>query len=84
MARVLLFGAFGDMAGWTEREVAADTLGALRVQVAGSDPGLAARLSSPSTLVIVNDTLLPHSLRPDNHPLAPRDEVAFGPPVSGG
>lgn len=84
MAKVLLFGALGDLAGWSERDVPADTLGALRGAVAGDDARLGERLAHASTLVILNDALLPAGQRRDDRTLAPADEVAFGSPVSGG
>lgn len=84
MARVLLFGAFGDLAGWSEREIVAATLGEIKAQVGVAEPRLAERLDLPSTLVIVNDALVPASLRRDDRPIAAGDEIAFGPPVSGG
>lgn len=84
MATVKLFGAFQDLAGWAEREIEASTLGEAMAVVSGSHSGLADRLIHPSTLVILNATLLPRSLRVDDHPLAAFDELAFGPPVSGG
>jgi molybdopterin synthase sulfur carrier subunit len=84
MARVLLFGAFGDLAGWSERDIDATSLGDLKARIGALEPRLAERLSLRSTLTIINDVMEPHSLRDDTRPLAPTDEVAFGPPVSGG
>lgn len=84
MATVKLFGAFQDVAGWGEREIDVSTLGEVMTQVAAGDRGLEARLLHPSALVIVNATLMPHSLRDPDHPVAPSDEIAFGPAVSGG
>ena len=85
MATVKLFGAFGDMAGWSVREIDASTLGEVKAAiVAGSDGRLAERLEHPGTLVIVNAAVIPFSLRTDGSPVAASDELAFGPPVSGG
>jgi sulfur-carrier protein len=84
MATVLLFGAFQDLAGWDERRIDAPTLGALKAAVAEGTPELAARLDRQATLVILNQALMPRSTARDDHPIAASDEVAFGPPVSGG
>lgn len=84
MATVKLFGAFGDIAGWSVREIEAATLGEVKAAVAGDDLRLAARLDHPSTLVILNASIIPHSLRTDGSPVTASDELAFGPPVSGG
>lgn len=84
MATVKLFGAFQDMAGWAGREIDVTTLGAVKAAVAESDPRLRERLDHPSTLVILNAAIIPHSLRCDDAPVAKSDEIAFGPPVSGG
>lgn len=84
MAVVKLFGAFRDMAGWAEREIEAPTLGAVMAAVAESHPGLVDRLAHPSTLVIRNAILVPQALRAGDTPILATDEIAFGPPVSGG
>lgn len=84
MARVRLFGAFQDMAGWADRQIEADTLGAVITKLAAETPSLAERLRHRSTLVILNETLTPLGRRDDALPLQPTDELAFGPPVSGG
>lgn len=84
MATVKLFGAFQDVAGWAEREIDASTLGAVTAAVADSHPGLGDRLAHVSTMVILNAALLPRSLRGDDYAIAASDEIAFGPPVSGG
>jgi molybdopterin converting factor small subunit len=84
MATVKLFGAFGDIAGWSVREIAAATLGEIKAAVANSDPRLIERLDHPSTLVILNAAVIPFSQRTDGSPILASDEVAFGPPVSGG
>lgn len=84
MATVKLFGAFQDLAGWAEREIDASTLGAIKAAVAESNPRLLERLDHPGALVILNSTIIPHSLRRGDAPVSTSDEVAFGPPVSGG
>lgn len=84
MATVKLFGAFGDMAGWSTTVIEAVTLGAIKTAVASGDPRLSERLDHPSTLVILNAAIIPHHLRSDDAPISPSDELAFGPPVSGG
>lgn len=78
MARVLLFGAFADIAGWREREVEAASTEAL-VATLSEDPALAERLARPGRMTVVNRVVV----RGDA-PLASDDEVAFAPPVSGG
>lgn len=84
MALVKLFGAFSDMAGWNERSIDAETLGEVMAVVGADDGRLAERLAHPATLVIVNAAIVPHSLRTPDHPVSAGDELAFGPPVSGG
>ena len=78
MARVLLFGALADAAGWREREIAGDSVEALRAVLA-EDDRLARRLARPGLMTVVNQVVV----RGD-HPVRPDDEVAFAPPVSGG
>jgi molybdopterin synthase sulfur carrier subunit len=84
MAIVKLFGAFAEMAGWRERTIEVSSLSALRAAVAEAHPDLPGRLDEAATLVILNGAILPVSLRGDDRPLDQDDEVAFGPPVSGG
>lgn len=79
-----LFGAFGDLAGWSAREVEAATLGEIKAAVANGNTRLAERLDHASTLVILNATIIPFRLRTDAAPISETDEIAFGPPVSGG
>lgn len=78
MARVLLFGALADAAGWRERDIEGDTIEALRQHLAG-DERLAERLSRPGLMTVLNQVVV----RGD-HPVGKDDEVAFAPPVSGG
>jgi len=53
MARVLLFGRLADQAGWRERLIAADDIGALRAALAGEDPRLGEALVAPGVQVAV-------------------------------
>lgn len=78
MARVLLFGALADVAGWRERDIAGDSVEALRTTLC-ADERLAERLGHPGLMTIVNQVIVR-----GNPPVAPEDEVAFAPPVSGG
>ena len=84
MARVTLFGAFQDMAGWRTREIDVGTLGALRDGLATEQASLGERLAHPSTLVILNGAVAPRGRHADDTALSSDDEVGFGPPVSGG
>ncbi len=78
MARVLLFGALGDAAGWREREVPAASLSALRSLLAET-PALGEALGRPGVQVALDKVLIRHDA-----PLGPSSEVAFLPPMSGG
>lgn len=78
MARVLLFGALADAAGWRERDIEGDTIEALRLSLSG-DERLAERLARPGLMTVLNQVVV----RGD-HPVGQDDEVAFAPPVSGG
>ena len=84
MAIVKLFGAFAETAGWREAEIEAATLDVLRQRLTTDHSGLADRLDHPSTFVVLNGTILPPAARAGDRALAPTDEIAFGPPVSGG
>lgn len=79
MARVLMFGALQDAAGWREREIDAASLTALRATLASEDATLGERLSGPGVFAVVNK-----AMAREDRPLSPADEVAFIPPVSGG
>lgn len=79
MARVLMFGALQQAAGWRERRFEVDSLETLRAVIRDEDPELADRLAGPGVFAVVNQDMV----RGD-HPLALQDEVAFVPPVSGG
>jgi molybdopterin synthase sulfur carrier subunit len=78
MARVLLFGALADVAGWRERDIAGESVEALRATLC-ADERLAERLGRPGLMTVVNQVIVR-----GNPPVAPDDEVAFAPPVSGG
>lgn len=84
MAVVKLFGTLGDIAGWSEAKIEGATLGQIKAATAGDNARLADHLDHRSTLVILNATLTPFSVRHDDLSIAPDDEVAFGSPVSGG
>ncbi len=79
MARVLLFGRLADQAGWREREVAAESLAALRACLANDDAELAQALEGPGVQVAVDKALVRGEAV-----LAAATEVAFLPPMSGG
>lgn len=79
MARVLMFGALQDVAGWRERVIDAGSLSALRGILAAEDAALGRRLDSPGVFAVVN-----REMQRADHVLSPQDEVAFVPPVSGG
>ena len=84
MAIVKLFGAFAETAGWRDAEIDAATLDALRQVLIADHPGLTDRLDHPSTFVVLNGAILPPAARAGDRALTPTDEIAFGPPVSGG
>jgi molybdopterin synthase sulfur carrier subunit len=81
--RILFFGRVAEAAG--TRETLADppagigTAYALRTWLCRDDPALLAVLAHPSVRIAVNDEILP-----EDRAIAPDDEVAFMPPVSGG
>ena len=79
MARVLLFGALADAAGWRERPVDAATIGALRERLCSDQPELAALLANPGVQVALDKAIT----RADAA-LTSASEVAFLPPMSGG
>jgi len=79
MARVLMFGALQELAGWREREIDAASLDALRALLTAEDAALGDRLAGPGVFAVINKDLV----RGDP-PLSADDEVAFVPPVSGG
>ncbi len=79
MARVLMFGALQDCAGWRERDLDVASLSALKTLLADEDAALGSRLSGPGVFAVVNQTMVRGDVA-----LAADDEVAFVPPVSGG
>ena len=79
MARVLMFGALQQLAGWRERIIEASSLDDLRALLAGEDRSLGERLAGPGVFAVVNQNMV----RGDQC-LEAEDEVAFVPPVSGG
>ena len=80
MARVLLFGALRDLAGWREQifDGVSDLTG-LRSDIARLYPDLAEAISGPGVQVAVNKALVR-----GNSILSAGAEVAFLPPMSGG
>lgn len=79
MARVLLFGRLSDVAGWRERELDSPSISALRTLLANEDTTLGEALGAPGVQVALDQAIV----RGDAA-LAPRSEVAFLPPMSGG
>ncbi|CAN5402599.1 molybdopterin converting factor subunit 1 [soil metagenome] len=79
MARVLMFGALADLAGWRERTLDATTVDGLRALLTAEDATLGERLNGPGVFAVINRAMV----RGD-HRLDPDDEIAFVPPVSGG
>ncbi len=79
MARVLMFGALQDLAGWRMRDVDVATLSDLKTLLADEDAALGSRLSGPGVFAVVNQTMVRGDVA-----LSADDEVAFVPPVSGG
>jgi molybdopterin synthase sulfur carrier subunit len=80
MARVLLFGALRDLAGWREQifDGVSDLTG-LRSDIARLYPDLAEAISGPGVQVAVNKALVR-----GNSIVSAGAEVAFLPPMSGG
>ncbi len=81
MGRLLLFGRLQDIAGWRERPLGDGPvrLSALTALLAAEDPALGEALRSPSVAFALNG-----ALRRDDPEIAPGDEAAFLPPMSGG
>jgi molybdopterin synthase sulfur carrier subunit len=79
VARVLLFGRLGDIAGWREKAVAADSLDGLRVGLGCADERLGEALRAPGVQAAVDRLLVRGDVA-----LAADAEVAFMPPMSGG
>ena len=81
MARVLLFGRLGDIAGWRERalEPTPASLSALKALLAEGDAALGEALDGPGVQAAIDRVLV----RGDPA-LSAGVEVAFLPPMSGG
>jgi molybdopterin synthase sulfur carrier subunit len=80
MARVLLFGALRDLAGWRELDlVGFHDLTGLKAELARLYPGLAEALQGPGVQVAVDKDLVRGNIA-----LSVQAEVAFLPPMSGG
>jgi molybdopterin synthase sulfur carrier subunit len=79
VARVLLFGRLGDIAGWREKAVVAETLDGLKSRLADLDDRLGDALHAPGVQAAVDRLLVRGDV-----PLAAGAEVAFMPPMSGG
>ncbi len=79
MARVLLFGALADLAGWREREMEAAAVSDVRAALTAAHPALGEALGRPGVQVALDKALVRGDMA-----LGPRAEVAFLPPMSGG
>lgn len=79
MARVLLFGALSDIAGWRERDVESHSIASLRALLTAQDQRLGDALGGPGVQVAVDQAIVRGEAR-----LSARSEVAFLPPMSGG
>jgi molybdopterin synthase sulfur carrier subunit len=81
MAKVLMLGRLRDVAGWRERTLDAPpaTLSALRALLSEEDPALGEALNGKGVQAAVNK-----ALTREDSALAPGDEIAFLPPMSGG
>jgi len=81
VAKVLMLGRLRDIAGWRERTLDAPpaTLSALRDLLAREDPALGEALAGKGVQAAVNKAVV----RADAA-IAPGDEIAFLPPMSGG
>jgi molybdopterin synthase sulfur carrier subunit len=79
LARVLLFGALSDLAGWREKTLEAISVSDLRRQLAAADAALGEALDGPGVQVAVDQAIVRHDAA-----LTTTSEVAFLPPMSGG
>jgi len=81
MTKVLMLGRLRDVAGWRERTLDAPpaTLSGLRALLSAEDPALGEALAGKGVQAAINKALV----RADAA-LAPGDEIAFLPPMSGG
>lgn len=76
--KVVMLGKLADLAGWREREIAADTLDHLLRALTADNALLADALAAPGVRIAIDHAL---TSRPD---LTGAREVAFLPVVSGG
>jgi sulfur-carrier protein len=81
MARVLMLGRLRDVAGWRERTLDEPpaTLSAVRALLARDDAALGEALAGKGVQAAVNKILVRTDVA-----IAPGDEIAFLPPMSGG
>ena len=79
MAKVLLFGALHDVAGWRTRDIDAANLQALTALLSSEDPALGEALAGKGVQVAVDRVIVRGDVA-----LGPATEVAFLPPMSGG
>ena len=80
MIRLVFLGRLADVAGGPERSFAADGRTGLARILSGLEPALVAALDDPRIRYARNGELVPR----EGLELAPGDELAFLPPVSGG
>ena len=79
MAKVLLFGALSDLAGWREKTIEVDSIADLRLKLGAEDAALGEALEGPGVQVAVDQAIVRHDAA-----LTAASEVAFLPPMSGG
>ena len=81
MAKVLMLGRLRDVAGWRERTLddPPATLSALRALLGAEDPALGEALAGRGVQAALNK-----ALTREDAAIAPGDEIAFLPPMSGG
>jgi molybdopterin synthase sulfur carrier subunit len=81
VTRVLLFGRLRDVAGWREREIdpIPATVSGLRAFLTAEDAALGEALAAKGVKVAVDKVVVREDVA-----LAPGNEVAFLPPMSGG
>ena len=76
---MLLFGPLRDLAGWREREVAGDSLAAIRAILTAEDAALGEALAGPGVQAAVDQAIVRGDMN-----IGANSEVAFLPPMSGG
>jgi sulfur-carrier protein len=79
VAKVLLFGALSDLAGWREKTLEAKSVADLRHLLAAEDAALGLALDGAGVQVAVDQAIVRHDAA-----LTAASEVAFLPPMSGG